>query len=126
MKIKIARHLKTTSFDAQFREKINVSFRITLNVTISDNLYIYVTKENNLLIHRLNSMNKDLHVLNVMKMSTQLMILRAKTKIFQYVKKENIMIRIKTLLLRHRRMSTTHFIKIDFLHMIHDLSNQFN
>jgi hypothetical protein len=62
MKIKINRHLKTTLFDVQFRKKINVSFRITLNVTISNNLYIYVTKENNLLIHRLNSMNKDLHV----------------------------------------------------------------
>jgi hypothetical protein len=63
MKIKIDRHLKTTLLDAQSREKINVSFRITLNVTISNNLYIYVTKENNLLIHRLDSMNKDLHVL---------------------------------------------------------------
>ncbi len=63
MKIKIDRHLKTTLLDVQSREKISVSFRITLNVTISDNLYIYVTKENNLLIHRLNSMNKDLHVL---------------------------------------------------------------
>jgi hypothetical protein len=63
MKIKIDRHLKTTLLDAQFRKKINVSFRITLNVTISNNLYIYVTKKNNLLIHRLDSMNKDLHVL---------------------------------------------------------------
>jgi hypothetical protein len=62
MKIKIDRHLKTTLLDAQSREKISVSFRITLNVTISNNLYIYVTKENNLLIHRLNSMNKDWHV----------------------------------------------------------------
>jgi hypothetical protein len=63
MKIKIDRHLKTTLFDAQSREKISVSFRITLNVTISNSLYIYVTKKNNLLIHRLDSMNKDLHVL---------------------------------------------------------------
>jgi recombinational DNA repair protein RecR len=62
MKIKIDRHLKTTLLDVQFRKKINVLFRITLNVTISNNLYIYVTKENNLLIHRLDSMNKDLHV----------------------------------------------------------------
>ncbi len=36
------------------------------------------------------------------------------------------MIRIKTLFIRHRRMSMTHFIKIDFLHMIQNLSNQFN
>ncbi len=63
IKIKIDHHLKTTLLDAQFRKKINVSFRITLNVTISNNLYIYVTKENNLLLHRLNLMNKNLNVL---------------------------------------------------------------